>query len=406
MKFKWSVIVSFVFLALVSCVKDIDPFPEGGTPKRGEREGVTGLHFDKVMILYSEGYNNLRNFLDNNFDQLGDGFVPNFRDNQAIVVFSHASVDRYDWQTDVEPVVFRVYKQYDEIIRDTVFVYPKESVSVEPGFMNKVLTDIKDKYPSDSYGLVYTSHGTGWIPKNYNKSQEFARLHFAKSVGAQYEGTSSSYTDYQIDIDEFKDAIPYHFDYIVMDACLMGGVEVVYEWRDLCDYLVASPGEVLAEGFDYVNLSSRLLGGESPDLVGLCEDYYNMNLVNGDATVGLYDCSKIEALAQACVPIFEAHRGNLSSIKASQVQGFNYSYRYHYDFRDILVKLGATPEELVPVDAALEDLVLYKKATEYFLGNHITTYSGLSMFLPSNSWIKLSELYQSTSWNIATGFVK
>lgn len=405
MKFRWIILLSTVILALASCRNDLDPFEDSGSGKRADREGVSGFHFNKLMILYSEGYNNLQPWLDTNFDQLCEGFIPGKWDNDAIVVFSHASENRSDWQTPTNPVVFRIYEHYNTIVRDTIFVYPAETISVTTTFMSKVMNDIKDKYPSDSYGLVYTSHGTGWVPQDYKKSDENSLI-AKKSIGAQYDGPYAKYVAHQIDIEEFGDAIPYHLDYIVMDACLMGGVEVLYEWRDLCDYLVASPGEVLTDGFEYVNMSRRLLQGDKPDLVGLCEDYYQMNKDNGDATVGLYDCSKVEALAQACVPIFEAHQDKVLSLKTYQVQSFNYSYDYYFDFRDILVKLGATPEELAPVDAALADLVIYKKYTEEFLGNHISTFSGLSMFLPTTKWPVLNERYKSTSWNQATGFVK
>ena len=404
MKSRWTIILAAVVLALTSCGRDLVPFDDAGPSGRGKRQGVSGLHFDKMMILYSEGYNNLRGDLDNNINQLCEGYVPGKWDNNAIVVFSHSSLTNSDWVNDTEPVVLRIYEHYGEIVRDTIFRYPAESVSVDKDFMRQVLTDIKDKYPSESYGMVYTSHGTGWIPKDYRKSEE--NTISLCGIGAEFDGPYASYTYHQLDIDEFREAIPYHLDYIVMDACLMGGVEVVYEWRDICDLMVASPGEVLTAGFDYHNMSERLLKGDKPDLVGICEDYYNKHKENGDATVGLYDCSKITALAQACAPIFEAHRSAISTIKASQVQSFNYSYRYHFDFRDILVKLGATAEELAPVDAALAELVIYKNATEEFLGNIILTYSGLSMFLPIDSWPKLNERYKSTSWNQATGFVK
>lgn len=404
MKSRWTIILAAVVLALTSCGRDLVPFDDAGPSGRGKRQGVSGLHFDKMMILYSEGYNNLRGDLDNNINQLCEGYIPGKWDNNAIVVFSHSALTNSDWVNDTEPVVFRIYEHYGEIVRDTIFRYPAESVSVDKDFMRQVLTDIKDKYPSESYGMVYTSHGTGWIPKDYRKSEE--NTISLCGIGAEFDGPYASYTYHQLDIDEFREAIPYHLDYIVMDACLMGGVEVVYEWRDICDLMVASPGEVLTAGFDYHNMSERLLKGDKPDLVGICEDYYNKHKENGDATVGLYDCSKITALAQACAPIFEAHRSAISTIKASQVQSFNYSYRYHFDFRDILVKLGATAEELAPVDAALAELVIYKNATEEFLGNIILTYSGLSMFLPIDSWPKLNERYKSTSWNQATGFVK
>ena len=405
MKYRWAIILSAAVLALSSCARDLDPFATSGPSKAAQRTGLTGLHFDKLMILYSEGYNNLQPNLDQNIDQLCEGYIPQKWANEAVVVFSHASEGKYDWQTPKEPVVFRIYKHYDQIVRDTVFVYPEQSVSVDAAFMKKVLTDIKDKYPSDSYGIVYTSHGTGWIPKDYKKSDELGAVQ-PLSIGAQFEGPYANYTYHQIDIDEFREALPYHLDYIVMDACLMGGVEVAYEWRDACDYLAASPGEVLTVGFDYVHMTERLLQGDKPDLVGLCQDYYDINALNGDATVGLYDCSKMQALAEACAPIFEAHRDQIGALKPSQVQSFNYSYQYHFDFRDILVKLGATDAELAPVDAVLADLVLYKNATEWFLGNHISTYSGISMFLPTGNWPVLTERYKSTSWNLATGFVK
>ena len=413
MKFRWTLILAAAILALFSCVKDIGPFDNSGPSKKAGREGMSGLHFGKMMILYSEGYNNLQPNLDTNIDELCEGYIPPKWGNEAIVVFSHASVNKTDWTTDTEPVVFRIYEQYGEVIRDTVFRYPAETISVDKDFMKKVLGDIRDRFPSDSYGMVYTSHGTGWIPKDYKKSYDSFSIK-PQGIGAEFDGTLSSYTYYQLDLEEFREAIPFHMDYIVMDACLMGGVEVVYEWRDICDYLAASPGEVLTVGFDYYKLSERLLQGDEPDLVGICRDYYEKNAVDrnqdgrqdGEATIALYDCGKIEALAQACAPVFEAHRAAIPTLKASQVQGFNFSYQYHFDFRDILVKLGATAEELAPVDAALADLVLYKNATEWFLSNHIVTYSGLSMFLPTSGGTTLNECYKSTSWNQATGFVK
>ena len=413
MKYRWTVILFSIVLALVSCVKDIEPFDDSGPSKRAQRDGTPGLHFDKMMILYSEGYNNLQGSLNKNIDELCEGYIPPKWGKEAIVVFSHASLTSSNWQTDTEPVVFRIYEQYGEVVRDTVFRYPAESISVEKEFMKKVLGDIKDRFPSDSYGMVYTSHGTGWIPKDYKKTSETFSLK-PTGVGAEFDGTYPSYTYIQLDIDEFRGAIPYHMDYIVMDACLMGGVEVVYEWRDICDYLAASPGEVLTVGFDYYKIAERLLKGEKPDLVGICRDYYEMNAIDrdnngrqdGDATIALYDCSKIVALAEACAPIFETHRSAIPTLKPSKVQSFNYTYQYHFDFRDILVKLGASDEELAPVDAALEDLVLYKNATDVFLNNIITTFSGLSMFLPTSGGAILNERYKSTSWNQATGFVK
>ena len=67
MKFRWTIVLAAAILALSSCGKDLKPFDTHGPSKAAERNGVSGLHFDKLMILYSEGYNNLRDYLDQNF---------------------------------------------------------------------------------------------------------------------------------------------------------------------------------------------------------------------------------------------------------------------------------------------------------------------------------------------------
>ena len=51
-----------------------------------------------------------------------------------------------------------------------------------------------------------------------------------------------------IEIADLPGAIPMHLDFIIMDACLMGCVEVAYELRDKCDILIFSPTEILSSG--------------------------------------------------------------------------------------------------------------------------------------------------------------
>ena len=54
-----------------------------------------------------------------------------------------------------------------------------------------------------------------------------------------------------MDVLEMVRAITIHLDYIIFDACLMGGIEVAYELRNVADKIGFSQAEILAHGFPY-----------------------------------------------------------------------------------------------------------------------------------------------------------
>ena len=51
----------------------------------------------------------------------------------------------------------------------------------------------------------------------------------------------------EMEITDLASAIPMHLKCIVFDACLLGGVEVAYELRNLCDKICFSSLRCLAE---------------------------------------------------------------------------------------------------------------------------------------------------------------
>jgi hypothetical protein len=98
----------------------------------------------------------------------------------------------------------------------------QEFNSADPANINRLLGEIIEMYPSDSYGLILWSHGTSWLPAGVP----------VKSFSA--DGNS------RMDISELAEALPVKFDFILFDACLMGAVEVAYELRNKTDYIIAS----------------------------------------------------------------------------------------------------------------------------------------------------------------------
>ena len=393
-------------VAIVSCTSVPEPFPDSSDRLPYDREITPGLGYQKVMILYSEGYNDLVSNLALNINQFCQGDVPYFNERNVVLVYSHAAERRGDYTTETAPVLYRLYTHGDSVCKDTLATFDPKANTLTPGFMRSVMETIARTFPSRHYGLVISSHGNGWIPSDY--SGENLDMSIAPSwIGAQYDG---SYRNRKpLDISQLRDAIPFRLDYIAFDACLMGGVEVAYELKDLCDYIVASPTEVISDGFNYTNMAFRLLGDGDPDLQGLCEDYFNMCANSArSATIGLYDCSKMQDLADVSKRIFAAHRDEVMLVNTCDVQSYNYTFRYNYDFRDYVRALNASEEELQALDKVLAELVIYKNSTPYFISTPIDPdrFSGIGTYIPTSGRPTLNSCFRETAWSEATGLLQ
>lgn len=407
--------------------------------------------FEKVNILYSAGHNDLTGYLKDDINELAASATQCWNaPYDALIVFSHLAVSYKDF-TPTEPKISRVKEKGGKIIYETLKTFPEETVSVNPDTFNEVLLYIKEHFPAKEYNLIFSSHGSGYLPQGYlgnsskiehdyggNASQSYrtqkARHEAAypapadipgpqtKGIGADYAGSSSN--SYEMDITDFAAAIPMKLNAVIFDACFMGGVEVAYELKDKCNYLVASQSEILADGMVYTAMGQRIFGRVT-DLQGLCEDYYD-NYNTGSFTdnggiISLADCRMLNNLAKVCLELFEKYRDAQSGTLPadySQVQGF---YRkgvghYHgfYDLRDIMAKSGCSDEDLKKLDNAINECIVYKNATAGFItgynGFWVSSHCGLSMYLPAhkgtNGNAYLDEYYKGLAWNKATGLVK
>jgi hypothetical protein len=286
--------------------------------------------------------------------------------------------------------------------------------------------------------MVFSSHATGYLPAGYYLNPESGSgsellwkrmrkdgltavpyieeerdesMPMVKSIGQDQVGIPGEYISYEIELNDFADAIPMKLDYILFDACLMGGIEVAYELAGKAGMVGFSQTEVLAEGFCYGTLTQRLFMDEGPDLKGACEDYFNQydtqNGVYRSATISLIDCDKLEPLAEVCRKLFDKYRENIRSLNYSKVQIFYRSNRHwFYDLESILANAGISMEEMNELEAALDQCVAYKAHTPRFMDSFdIITFSGFSMYLPSHGGRQLDVFYKTLKWNEATGLV-
>lgn len=360
-------------------------------------------HFSHVAIYYGCGYNNLSADLESNIvDELASGEIPEKNDNKAMVAFCHNTAYPYDYSTANAPVLLRIYKDNGKAVIDTVETYPLMTISASASTLTSVLNDVKSRYKSDSYGLIFSSHASGWLPEGYKSPDSEKTKISVSSIGSQCRGSASVTTE--IDINDFANAIPYKLDYAILDCCLAGGIEVAWELRKVCEKIVFSPTEILASGYDYDNMAKRLFSTPS-DLEGICKDHFNKYQY---ATTTLVDCSQIGCVAEAMQKIISAHNSELDLLKCTPVgkrtvQKYFYDekyYIYFYDLRHTAVKIGATGSELAELDAALKKFVIAENHSEKFLENlSLDNVCGVSMFIPHNDWPKLNSYYKGLGWN-------
>lgn len=436
------ILLSIVLAAATSCTeKWDDDLHHGVNNGSNPGERIENEDSRKVMLLYIAGYNDLQSYLQKNIDDLKEGWIPKAnRTNDILLVYSHLSKSRSDLTTPTDPTLIRLYKNHkDEIITDTLVKYSQSSIAASASQLREVLTYIKDEFDAQSYGLVFSSHATGYLPAGYYSkpgSYEFhEKMMYRPGRGERSGSTSVPYIErihepgrpmtksigqsvlngrsYEIELGEFANAIPMKLDYILFDACLMGGIEVAYELADKCDRIGFSQTEVLAQGFNYITLTTNLLfNRKAADPEQVCRDYidyYNAQQgVYRSATISMVDCNKLEPVAEICKELFSKYREGIENIYPSRVQQFyTGSHRWFYDLESIMTEAGADDADMARLKEAIEECIIYKGWTPSFLNEFdIDTFSGFSMYLPKNGSKQLDLYYKTLKWNKATLLVQ
>jgi hypothetical protein len=270
--------------------------------------------------------------------------------------------------------------------------YPEQN-SADPSVMREVFDKVIADYPADSYGLVLWSHGTAWLPYN------------VKPMLRSFGQDESNW----MEIDELEEALPDHvFDFIMFDACYMASTEVAYALRDKADYILASPTEVLGEGFPYKLIIGNFFT-ETAGLQQIAETFYNYynqkeKIIEQSASVSLIATEQLDNLAAICREIVIGKENAIASLPIQELQQLEYlGYTYHalYDFDDFISRL-ATETQYTNYLSILNKVVLYKQTTPnatYFKGQLvINQFSGLSIYVPQNGLATLNDWYKGMEW--------
>ena len=272
-------------------------------------------------------------------------------------------------------------------------------IATDPAVMEEVFKDMQAVAPSDSYGVIFGSHGTGWMKGN--------------SVPTKAFGDDNGYN---INIPDLANALKNSFteklDFVLFDACMMANAEVCYELKDVTSHCVASVLETPVYGFPYDQLLSYLYA-DSVDYSAVCHEFISFNKVNNLwGTCAAVDCSQMENLAEAVKNKLTEWQDALPSVSMENVQQYGVnSYRYFsYDVLDFFRELGRKHgvaetdlnTEIASVQTALNQAVIAKECLsgpEYEFDGLViddTRFCGIGMYIPGeyNRYVT-----NKTSWN-------
>jgi len=373
----------------------------------GTKHPEEGKKYETVVLQYISAFNNLSSDIREDVNEMCSGDIPGTYSKNVFLIFAHNTKDdRQSYSTKVPPCLIRATKFAEQAVFDTLKVFPDTTKDTDPQTMYEVMCYVRDSFPAKKYGMIFSSHGTGWLPSLfYNEHAEKETIIWSNgisinSIGAEYKNAAEWQ---EMDFIDFTKAIPMHLNFIILDACLMGGIEEAYELKDICDYMIASPTEILSSGLYYKSMAGKLFSQE-PDLQGICEDYASNT---SEYSIGLIDLKKLDSLASCCKKIFANHRSELDSINKSNVQPFYRSGRaWFYDLKDLCREIGADTEESSTLEKALKRCVLYEKHSNTFITIDLETCCGLSTYIPTAKWPELNTYYKDLKWNKATGLVK
>ncbi len=356
----------------------------------------------RTVLVYMAANNSLSSFSSSDISEMKEGLASmSSTEGMHLLVY----ID-----TGSSPKLMELEMENGSAVETVVQTYEsRNSCGVDETI--EVFEDVfgNSEYEADSYGLVYWSHGDGWIPSG---------------VSTRWVGQDTSNGTNYMDIDDLVTALQSapHFDFILFDACFMASIEVAYEIRDYTDYYISSPTEIPGPGAPYDAIVPYMF--QDGAAVQIASAYYSVyedlyvagntpydDNWTGGAAITALKSSALSNLASVTAKALSGVTADCSELRSSV---FDYDKRSssshvgYYDFvgmmNDLVEDSSLLGEWLVAYNAAL----CYWSTTDKVYSDTAGMFSmegteGVSQYIPSSSTSGAATAYHSTSWYEAAG---
>ncbi|MBF0501275.1 MAG: hypothetical protein HQM09_14140 [Candidatus Riflebacteria bacterium] len=246
---------------------------------------------------------------------------------------------------------------------------------------------VKENYPAKHYVFIVWNHGSGW-----NKDAS------GVTKGISYDdGSGNHITTPQLGqaLADIKNTIGQNIDIFGMDACLMQMMEVSYEIKDSCDYILGSEQTEPGDGYPYDNFLKCLTPGVTAENFGIgmvkefATAYSGGCFGNSDVTTSLVKTSALSTLKDAIDGFAKvAIAGKYApQFKTALTQVQKFYYATNIDLIHFATLIKAAAKDQVMKDACQKLLDAAKAAIPQngATGQTMKNANGLAIYFPISS---------------------
>lgn len=380
-------LILFLFsFGVVSCRKDDDWTPDDT---------------EQTLFMYMPWSTNLTSYFEQNIADFEKAIQDDILKNNRVIVFFSTS--------PTEATLFELKYNKGKCIRETIKNYQNVPYTTADG-ITSILHDVTSFAPARHYAMIISCHGMGWLPVSSPSARSFGQKEYWEHEGVpltRYFGGLTS--KYQTDITTLADGIAnagLKMEYILFDDCYMSTIEVAYDLKDVTNYLIACPTEVMAYGYPYHIIGRHLINNDYYGISNGFYEFYRNYSIMPCGTIGVTDCTELDALAQIMKEINQ--RFTFDPALLNRVQRMDgYSPVIFFDYGDYVAKLCSDDDLLARFNAQLELTVPsnYKRHTRTYYSMsrgevEIEAFSGVTISDPSVNPKAASKA--ETAWYKAT----
>jgi hypothetical protein len=348
--------------------------------------GVQTVTREWTILVFMNAANNLEpDSIDdmNEMEQLGST-------NDVNIVVQWKRIAGYDstngdWKTTRR---YYVVKDSDpETVSSNLLVDMGSGVDMgSPNTLRDFLQWGVRSFPARKYMVVIWNHGAGW--------RAFRDRLNILARGVSYDDNTGNH----IRIWELPLALSVgvKWDIVAFDASLMQMLEVAYEIRNLCDYVVGSEESPPAAGYPYHRILAPVISNPgisardlAAQIVTQTINYYNPDSTD-NITQSALEASQIEevaqkvdALAQVLLTVAPGNSGAVAAARDNAQAYAQYTYKDLWDYTEQLRARLPNSQALSSAIDGVQAALLRAVIAEAHSNRRVNRSHGLSIYVPA-----------------------
>ena len=304
-----------VVVMMTACSSNDDAFePVQPSPKDHESRTVAQA---KTVLVYMAGRNDLAGIVNVDLNEMKQGSKRLGNNDNLLVFVRRDKSEQLPWLARIK----------NGVVTDSVSLKDMgitssdgENRASDPVVMEGVMRYAFSHYPAadGNYGLVLWGHGSGWLMDN-----EVKRVN-SRAFGVDKGEYGRALWMNIPTMANILKGMP-HLKFIMADCCNFMCLDVLYELRNVTDYIIGSPAEIPNQGAPYDEIVPDMFA-DGRFYTSIIDKYYKS--VNGYLPLTAVQSSQMEQLAQATHQAMQAVQSNLNGDYADMTGLIHY---YHTD---------------------------------------------------------------------------